>query len=115
LASDDAQFIEFFRTRAFRTPVTVIPATYMPKGDTPIHFSGHPGLAIGREALVTCLLLARCGLLIKTPSYLSAWAKIFNPSLPVWLISSPLGKGYFPDRVLWLDQQSGKAFARRGC
>jgi hypothetical protein len=111
LASDDAQFIEFFRTRAFRIPAKVVPAVYMPKGDTPVHFSGHPGLAIGREALVTCLLLARCGFLIKTPSYLSAWAKIFNPSLPVFLISPPLGNGRFPDRVLWLDQQSGKAFA----
>jgi hypothetical protein len=110
LASDDVQFIEFFRTRAFRMPVTVLPAAYMPKGDRPIHFSGHPGLAIGREALVTCLLLSRCGFLIKTPSYLSAWAKIFNPSLPVFLISPPLGSGHFPDRVLWLDQQSGKAF-----
>jgi hypothetical protein len=112
LASDDAQFIEFFRTRAFRIPVNVVPAAYMPKGDTPVHFSGHPGLAIGREALVTCLLLSRCGFLIKTPSYLSAWAKIFNPSLPVFLISPPLGNGHFPDRVLWLDQQSGKAFGK---
>ena len=112
LASDDAQFIEIFRTRAFRIPVNVVPATYMPKGDTPVHFSGHPGLAIGREALVTCLLLSRCGFLIKTPSYLSAWAKIFNPSLPVFLISPPLGNGHFPDRVLWLDQQLGKACAK---
>jgi hypothetical protein len=112
LASDDAQFIEFFQTHAFRIPVTVAPAAYMPKGNTPVHFSGHPGLAMGREALVTCLLLSRCGFLIKTPSYLSAWAKIFNPSLPVWLISPPLGNGHFPDRVLWLDQQSGKAFAK---
>jgi hypothetical protein len=111
LASDDAKFIEFFQSHAFRISVTVAPAAYMPKGNTPVHFSGHPGLAIGREALVTCLLLSRCGFLIKTPSYLSAWAKIINPSLPVWLISPPLGNGHFPDRVLWLDQQSGKAFA----
>jgi hypothetical protein len=87
----------------------VAPATYLPKGNTPIHFSGHPGLAIGREALVTCLLLARCGFLLKTASYLSAWAKIFNPSLDVLLISPTLGTGFFPDRALWADQLSGKA------
>jgi hypothetical protein len=70
-------------------------------------YFGHPGLAIGREALVTCLLLSRCGFLIKTPSYLSGWAKIFNPLLPVWLISPLLSRGLFPDRQLWMDQESG--------
>jgi hypothetical protein len=108
LASDDAGFIEFFKTHSFKLPVILAPARYMPKGSTPIHFSGHPGLAIGREALVTCLLLARCGFLIKNASYLSGWAKIFNPSLQVWLVSPQIGRGFFPDRVLWSDQVLGK-------
>jgi hypothetical protein len=81
----------------------------MPKGGRPIHYSGYPGLEIGREALVTCLLLSRCGFLVKTPSYLSAWAKIFNPGLPVWLITpASLGDEMFPDRALWREQESGK-------
>lgn len=108
LASDDVGFIEFFKNHPFRIPVICAPAAYMPKGSTPIHFSGHPGLAIGREALVTCLLLARCGFLIKTASYLSGWAKILNPSLPVWLLSPQLGRGFFPDRALWSDQVHGR-------
>jgi hypothetical protein len=108
LASDDVAFIDFFRNHPFRLPVILAPAAYMPRGDAPVHFSGHPGLEIGREALVTCLLLARCGYLVKTPSYLSGWAKIFTPLLPVWLISPPLGLGYFPDRVLWVDQAAGR-------
>jgi hypothetical protein len=108
LASDDAQFIECFCKYPFKIPVAVAPASYMPKGDKPVHYSGHPGLEIGREALVTCLLLSRCGFLIKTPSYLSAWAKIFNPRLPVWLIAaSSLGDEMFPDRALWRDQHEG--------
>ena len=108
LASDDVGFIEFFKNRRFKPPVILAPAAYMPKGSTPIHFSGHPGLAIGREALVTCLLLARSGFLIETTSYLSGWAKIFNPSLPVWLLSPQLGRGFFPDRALWSDQVPGR-------
>jgi hypothetical protein len=109
LATDEIQFIRFFESQSFGIPMMVAPAAYMPKNDKPVHFSGHPGLAIGREALVTCLLLARSGFLLKSPSYLSGWSKIFNPALPVWLISPPLGGGVFPDRLLWSDQQSGSA------
>jgi hypothetical protein len=108
LATDDVGFAQFFERHPFKLPVIAAPARYLPKGNTPIHFSGHPGLAIGREALITCLLLAQCGFLIKTPSYLSAWSKILNPSLDVWLISPSIGAGFFPDRVLWADQLSGK-------
>jgi hypothetical protein len=32
-----------------------------------VHFSGRPGLSIGREALIASLLLAHCGYLVKTP------------------------------------------------
>jgi hypothetical protein len=51
--------------------------------------------------------LSRCGFLIKTASYLSAWSKILNPELPVWLVAPPIGGGFFPDRVLWHDQEAG--------
>ena len=108
LASDETAFIDSFQSHPFKIPVSIAPATYMPLGHTPVHFSGHPGLAIGREALLTCLLLSRCGFLVKTASYLSGWAKIFNPSLPTWLLSPQFGSGRFPDRALWLDQISGR-------
>src|SRR3984885_8976031 len=108
LASDDAGFIESFQKHSFEIPVIIAPAAYMPKGSTPIHFSGHPGLAISREALLTCLLLARCGFLIKTASYLSGWSKVFSPSLPTWLLSPQFGTGRFPDRALWKDQLEGR-------
>jgi hypothetical protein len=108
LATDDGPFAEHAQRHPFGIPLVVAPAAYMPKGSTPVHFSGHPGLAIGREALLTCLLLAQCGFLLKTASYLSAWAKIFNPSLETWLISPPIGAGFFPDRALWADQLAGK-------
>jgi hypothetical protein len=108
LATDDSQFAAHLQGHSFGIPVVMAPAAYMPMGSTPIHFSGHPGLAIGREALLTCLLLARCGFLLKTASYLSAWSKIFNPTLDTWLVSPSIGAGFFPDRALWVDQQAGK-------
>jgi hypothetical protein len=105
LATDQSEFIDFFKNYAFPIPVIVAPATHLAQGQIPVHFSGYEGLAIGREALVTSLLLSRCGFLLKSPSYLSGWAKIFNPELPTWLIAPPKAHAmWFPDRVLWLNQ-----------
>jgi hypothetical protein len=105
VSSDEAAFLEYFAAWPFRKPVKVAPAKLLARGDAPVHFSGYPGLEIGREALVSSLLLANCGFLIKTPSYLSAWSKIFNPSLPVKLVSPPRPDAFwFPDSRLWLEQ-----------
>lgn len=110
LATDEVGFVEYFKNWSFDLPVIVVPAEYLATGDRPCSFqwSPWPGNWSGR-ALITCLLLARCGFLLKTSSYLSGWAKLFNPGLPVWLISPQLGAGWFPDRALWHDQQSGRA------
>jgi len=43
----------------------------------------------GEDALVNCLLMAQCDALIKSSSLLSAWASVFNPSLPVVLLNRP--------------------------
>ncbi|CAD6531129.1 O-fucosyltransferase family protein [Paraburkholderia metrosideri] len=105
VSSDEPAFLDYFSTWPFRKPVRIAPAKLLAQGSTPIHFSGYPGLEIGREALVSSLLLSRCGVLIKTPSYLSAWSKIFNPSLPVKLVSPPRQDAFwFPDSRIWLEQ-----------
>ncbi|SDC08371.1 hypothetical protein [Paraburkholderia lycopersici] len=105
VSSDEQAFLDFFVNWGFAVPVNVAPATLLATGEKPVHFSGHPGLAIGREALVASLLLANCGYLIKTPSYLSAWSKIFNPSLPVKLVAPPRENAFwFPDSQIWTEQ-----------
>ncbi|SIT45418.1 conserved hypothetical protein [Paraburkholderia ribeironis] len=105
VSSDEPAFLDYFTAWPFRKPVKVAPAKLLARAGLPVHFSGYAGLEIGREALVSSLLLANCGFLVKTPSYLSAWSKIFNPSLPVKLVSPPrLDAFWFPDSRLWLEQ-----------
>jgi hypothetical protein len=38
---------------------------------------------LGEEALIDCVLLSKCNLLIRTSSNLSLWSTFFNPTLPV--------------------------------
>ncbi|RDK04350.1 hypothetical protein [Paraburkholderia lacunae] len=105
VSSDEQAFIDFFVAWPFSKPIKVAPAKLLANGSTPVHFSGYPGLEIGREALISSLLLSNCGFLVKTPSYLSAWSKIFNPSLRVRLASPPRPDAFwFPDSRLWLEQ-----------
>lgn len=44
---------------------------------------GHDRHTLGKEALLDCLLLSRCDLLIRTSSNLSLWSTYLNPDLPV--------------------------------
>jgi hypothetical protein len=112
VSSDEPVFLDYFAAWPFRKPVRVAPAKLLARGNTPVHFSGYPGLEIGREALVSSLLLSRCGFLIKTPSYLSAWSKIFNPSLAVKLVSPPRQDAFwFPDSRIWLEQDADEKAA----
>ncbi|SDR23152.1 hypothetical protein SAMN05443245_3752 [Paraburkholderia fungorum] len=113
VSSDEPAFLDYFAAWPFRKPVRIAPAKLLARGNTPVHFSGYPGLEIGREALVSSLLLSRCGFLIKTPSYLSAWSKIFNPSLPVKLVSPPRQDAFwFPDSRIWLEQAAHEKAAQ---
>jgi len=55
----------------------------------------------GRDALVNCLLLSRCDVLMKTASILSGWSKLFNPELPVIMLNEPQKKHlWFPEREI---------------
>lgn len=53
----------------------------------------------GKEALVNCLILSKCDFLIRTSSFLSGWASVFNNKLPVTMLNSPYKEHlWFPDR-----------------
>jgi hypothetical protein len=69
----------------------------------------------GFHALADCLLLSRCQALVKTPSALSAWSKVFGTDMDVVLVGKPHpnpwkhlkpwynlnGLGYFPESLLY--------------
>jgi hypothetical protein len=113
VSSDELQFLDYIRQQGFPCPIHCVPSSHLSVNGKPVHFSGHDGLQIGREALVASLLLSRCGFLIKTASYLSAWSKIFNPELKVLLISPPgIRPIWFPDAALWDSQRSETGEAR---
>ena len=50
----------------------------------------------GKQAIINSLLLSRCDYVIKTSSCISAWAKIWNPSLEIYNINT-FFYNWFPD------------------
>lgn len=113
VASDDANFITY-AMQALR-PLRVI--THDDQERSSDGLAVHTRIGVGdqyrkaEEALVNCLLLARCGALVRTASFLSGWASVFNPELPVVMLNRPYaGKTWFPDREV-LRQADGVATA----
>lgn len=73
--------------------------------DRPIHLSPVADqYRLGQEALTNCLLLAKCGIVVKNMSDLSGWSSVFNPWQRVYLMNRPAGDGVrwlgFPEREL---------------
>ena len=66
----------------------------------PVHRKGYgDAYRKGFEALVNCLLLSRCGALLKTASFLSGWAKVFAPGMETLLLNrTHVATTWFPDR-----------------
>ena len=109
LASDDPEFIEHVQRNI---PNKNIITYSRPSGQLHL-IDNSNNYQKGFNALVDSLLLSKTNLLIKTPSLLSAWSKIFNPRLPVILLGRPnlfpnnereiKGYGYYPESVLYQD------------
>jgi hypothetical protein len=98
-ASDEASFIRFIEEE-FRSLPVVSCDDRRSESDVPLHHLdlGRGNYDKGRQALVNCLLLARCDALIRTASSLSAWASVFNPKLPVVLLNQPYARNlWFPE------------------
>ncbi len=84
LATDDQAFLDHVR-RQF--PGKVHSREMLRSVDgRPIHKTGGAGFTKGLDAVMDCLLLARCQRLIRTASNLSLFSTLFNPALPVTLL-----------------------------
>jgi hypothetical protein len=98
VASDERAFHNYMRDSFPDIPVICSPS------NVDAHFVADLGSANyrkGEEALIDCLLLSRCSAVIRTASFLSAWASIFNPRLPVVMVNRPYAHSlWFPDRLL---------------
>ena len=60
----------------------------------PLHYTCSDGYLQGKEALVDCLLLSKCHLLIRTNSNLSAVSAFFNPHVKIVNLNTISSKFY---------------------
>jgi hypothetical protein len=100
LASDEQRFIDFIRHSLTEVPVYSRDDHYRSRGsdEPPVFLGEGGGYEKGEDALVNALLLSKCTTLIRTTSFLSAWASIFNPQLKVILLNKPYDdKLWFPE------------------
>ena len=103
VASDEQAFIDRAAARFPHLPVVTFDDSVRSQDGRPVHLgqrvSGN--YLMGRDALMNSLLLSRCGAVVRTTSFLSAWSSIFNPALPVFLLSVPYSdKLWFPEREI---------------
>ena len=95
VASDEPAFREYIRKSFSDLPVISSQSSLTGNYKADLGASNYQK---GEEALLDCLLLSRCNALIRTTSFLSAWASIFNPELPIVVVNRP-----YPDK-LWFPE-----------
>ena len=102
VASDEEDFIKFMKKSLTEVPVISYDDHYRSRDDRPVHTAIEGGgYEKGEDALVNCLLLAKCSTLVRTTSFLSAWASIFNPDLKVILLNKPYdNRLWYPEREI---------------
>ena len=86
MATDEPEFLDHVRARYPADKVKDLDCKWIFPNAQPAHLTPGNGPEKAREALLTMLVLARCGLCIRTPSNLSHWAQILSPDLPIILI-----------------------------
>lgn len=82
IATEDARFLDYMQEHSDPAYLCYYPAIRSRNGK-PIHFDRSNSYRLGEEALIDCILLSKCSLLLRTQSNLSASAGNFNPQLPV--------------------------------
>ncbi|HEX3684477.1 MAG TPA: nodulation protein NodZ [Bryobacteraceae bacterium] len=98
VASDEPAFREYIRDSFPDLPVVGSQSSLAGNYKADLGVSNYQK---GEEALLDCLLLSRCSALIRTTSFLSAWASIFNPKLPIVVVNRPYpNKLWFPEAAL---------------
>jgi hypothetical protein len=98
VATDEPAFVDFIHQSFPRVPLL---PSYSGLASAHHVDLGSENYRKGEEALLDCLMLSHCSALIRTTSFLSAWASIFNPRLPIVLLNRPYSdKLWFPESAL---------------
>jgi hypothetical protein len=102
VSSDEQKFIDFIKISVTDVPVHSRDDHYRSVDDRPVHIALEGGgYEKGEDALVNALVLAKCAILIRTTSFLSAWASIFNPNIKVVLLNKPYDNHlWYPEREI---------------
>jgi hypothetical protein len=79
VATDEQPFLDEVQ-RLFKDRLIFIPA-YRSLDEYPVHFSNKNQYKMGEEAILDCLLLSECNMLIRTASNLSFCSSFFNPAI----------------------------------
>ncbi len=109
VASDEQKFVDFVKLSMTEVPVYSRDDHYRSQGsdEPPVFLGQGGGYEKGEDALVNALLLSRCAVLIRTSSFLSAWASIFNPELNVILLNKPFDeKIWYPESEVLKSQNT---------
>lgn len=104
VATDEHAFLETLRSTP-DLPVDIVAQSHVARstGSKPMHLGHAPrkGSHAAADALVDCLILARCAALLKTWSALSGWSALFAPRIPVEFLNRTHPQGwFFPDNIL---------------
>jgi hypothetical protein len=116
LASDEEDFVQKLQNAIANTVNLVMFKEFKrnnqdDKVGVHVKFSTNATLSnkeqLAKEAMLDSLCLARCNLVLKTASQLSAWSKIWNPQLEVYNVNEFL-RPWFPDSAIPLWQERKK-------
>lgn len=86
VATDEQQFLDYMK-RQYGDAIISTQAMRSTVGSA-LHYNNNQHYRCGEEALIDCLLLSKCDILIRTSSNLSLWSGYFNPNLPIILMNN---------------------------
>jgi hypothetical protein len=93
LSTDDEEIINFLKKSALELPLVYRGDAIRSADGEQFHRKEENSKSIvNRDAIVNCLLLSKCHVLLKTASMLSDCSVIFNPAIKVKVISVPHNK-----------------------
>ena len=99
VSSDERRFVEYATVSFNDVPVVAREDFRRAETMQPVHQDLDNIISIQGDAVLSCLLLARCGGLIKTASFLSAFSALLNPEMRTLIVNRPHDKAlWFPER-----------------